>query len=67
MVEMVLRVMGSDLQPDIRSEATNEIKCQYLSAAKARERLGWKPLFELEAGMKRTVDWYRGHLASQAR
>lgn len=62
-VDLVLRVMGSSLKPDIRNEATNEIRCQYLSAAKARGRLGWHPLFELEAGMQRTVEWYRNHLS----
>src|SRR5207253_8595573 len=41
-VDMILRRMSSNLKPDIRDEASNEIRCQYLSAAKARERLGWK-------------------------
>jgi CDP-glucose 4,6-dehydratase len=66
-VDLILRVMESDLTPDIRNEATNEIRCQYLSAAKARARLGWTPLFELEAGLKRTVGWYRDHLSTAER
>ena len=37
--------MESDLQPEIRNEASNEIRHQYLSAEKAREMLGWQPLF----------------------
>src|SRR4051795_1038337 len=32
LVHMLLEVMGSTLRPDIRGEATNEIKHQYLSA-----------------------------------
>jgi CDP-glucose 4,6-dehydratase len=51
--------MGSDLKPDIRNEATNEIQCQYLSSVKARSRLGWAPLFQLQDGLKLTIDWYR--------
>jgi CDP-glucose 4,6-dehydratase len=55
----ILELMASDLQPDIKNEATNEIRCQYLSAAKAREKLGWRPMFQLEKGLRLTIDWYR--------
>lgn len=60
----ILATMGSGLEPDIRSEARNEIPCQYLSAAKARDRLHWQPLCSLEEGMKRTVEWYRAFFAA---
>jgi CDP-glucose 4,6-dehydratase len=59
LVEKILRLMDSDLRPDIRNEASNEIRHQYLSAVKARQRLGWTPLFDLETGLPRTVAWYR--------
>jgi CDP-glucose 4,6-dehydratase len=61
----ILGLMGSDLVPDVRDEATNEIKCQYLSAAKAREKLGWRPLFQLEHGLLLTIDWYRDLLGGE--
>ncbi len=64
LVTTILRLMGSQLEPDVRNEASNEIPHQYLSAAKARERLGWRPLFSLEDGLGRTIDWYRSFLAS---
>jgi CDP-glucose 4,6-dehydratase len=47
------------LQPDVRNEASHEIKEQYLSSEKARRMLGWKPVFSLDEGLKRAVDWYR--------
>jgi CDP-glucose 4,6-dehydratase len=59
----VLRVMGSRLELDVRNEAANEIPRQCLSAAKARRVLGWKPMFDLDDGMKRTVEWYRAFFA----
>ncbi len=59
LVERILKLMKSRLEPDVRNEATNEIPRQYLSAAKARRGLGWKPLFTLEQGLKQTIDWYR--------
>jgi len=62
MADTVLRLMGSRLRPVVQNEATNEIRAQLLSAAKARDTLGWEPLFSLEDGMRRTIDWYRGFL-----
>jgi len=58
LVGEILRLMDSGLEPDIRNEATNEIKAQYLGARKAREQLGWKPLYSLEEGLTRTIRWY---------
>ncbi len=62
----VLALMNSGLEPDVRNEASNEIKHQYLSARRAREDLNWKPLFTLDQGLARTIDWYRRYFASAA-
>ena len=56
---VILALMDSDLAPEIRNEATGEIRRQYLSAAKARRVLGWRPAQTLEDGLERTVAWYR--------
>jgi CDP-glucose 4,6-dehydratase len=58
LTEKILGLMNSNLEPDIRNEAGNEIKHQYLSAAKARSTLGWTPLFSLDEGLRKTIDWY---------
>jgi dTDP-glucose 4,6-dehydratase len=29
---------------------------------RARERLGWEPVIDLQTGVKRTVEWFRSHL-----
>jgi CDP-glucose 4,6-dehydratase len=65
LVQRILTLMESDLQPEIRNEASNEIRYQYLSAAKARQTLGWKPLFSLDEGLKATIEWYRRSLADE--
>ena len=57
-VDRILKAMKSDLSPDIRNEVTNEIRHQYLSAEKARRELQWKPRFDLDEGLQRTIDWY---------
>ncbi|MGH7718044.1 MAG: NAD-dependent epimerase/dehydratase family protein [Gemmatimonadaceae bacterium] len=61
----VLSLMGSTLEPEVRNEATNEIRHQYLSAAKARERLGWSPLFTLDEGLGRTIQWYETYFTAR--
>ena len=66
LVRRILRVMDSNLEPDIRNEASNEIIHQYLSAAKARRELGWAPLFDLEKGLAATVAWYQDFLADRS-
>lgn len=62
-VEKILGLMNSNLKPDIRNETTNEIHHQYLSAKKARKILNWYPLFTLDEGLKKTIDWYREFFA----
>jgi CDP-glucose 4,6-dehydratase len=66
LVERLLGLMNSKLEPEIRGQATNEIRHQYLSAAKARETLGWQPLFTLDEGLRRTIDWYKAFIGTLA-
>jgi len=67
MVDKVLKVMKSDLKPVVLNQAGNEIKHQYLSAKKARQMLGWKPLYTPDEGLKRTVQWYREFLSESGK
>jgi CDP-glucose 4,6-dehydratase len=64
LVERILRLMGSELEPDIRDEAAHEIRHQYLSAAKARRSLDWSPLFTLDEGLRKTIGWYKAFLGA---
>ena len=64
LVERLLALMNSDLKPDVRNEAANEIQHQYLSAEKARRMLGWQPRFTLDDGLRRTIDWYNAFLGN---
>jgi CDP-glucose 4,6-dehydratase len=66
LVQQILRAMGSDLEPEVRNEASNEIRHQYLSAARARRDLGWAPLYSMEDGIARTIEWYRAFFDKRA-
>ena len=63
-VHHILNIMNSDLQPIILNQVSNEVKHQYMSAKKARERLSWKPAYDYNTGLKRTIDWYRQYFSS---
>jgi CDP-glucose 4,6-dehydratase len=65
MVERILGLMGKGLDFEVRNEATNEIPHQYLTAKRAREQLGWRPLFSLDEGLKHTIEWYRQFVGSE--
>lgn len=65
MVQRILRQMNSDLKPDVRGEAMNEINHQYLSAAKARQMLNWSAKYDLDTSLADTVAWYRNYFAEQ--
>jgi CDP-glucose 4,6-dehydratase len=62
LVHRILSLMGSDLEPDVRDEPLSEIRNQYLSATRARKVLNWKPLFNLDEGLRRTIAWYKEFL-----
>lgn len=63
----ILKVMGSPLTPDVRNQASNEIRDQYLDAARARQELGWKPQYSLDEGLRRTIAWYVDYLGTALR
>ena len=64
LVQRILKRMKSDLQPVILNEASNEIRKQTLNADKAYQKLGWRPLFNLDQGLDRTIAWYREFLGA---
>lgn len=53
----------SDLVPDVRNDASHEIREQYLDASRARRELGWESVFPHDRGLAATVSWYREFLA----
>src|SRR5207253_5037149 len=67
LVKRILNIMESKLAPEIRNTADNEIRHQYLSAAKAKKMLDWHPMFTLDHGLRETIDWYRTFLREPQR
>jgi CDP-glucose 4,6-dehydratase len=65
LVRRILELMESEAEPEVRNEASNEIRAQFLSAEKARTMLGWAPLFSLDEGLRRSIAWYTELLGAQ--
>jgi CDP-glucose 4,6-dehydratase len=66
LVDKMLGATGSELRPEVLGEASNEIEHQYLDAAKAREMLNWRPLFTLDEGFTRTIEWYKNYFQTNS-
>jgi CDP-glucose 4,6-dehydratase len=62
LVQRIVSLVDSPLSPEVRNEATLEIREQSLDSTKARESLGWRPRFTLDEGLRRTIEWYRAFL-----
>lgn len=62
LTKRIIGLMDSNLEPDIRNEATNEIRKQYLCSEKSRRLLAWHPAFTLDEGLKCTIAWYKEFL-----
>jgi CDP-glucose 4,6-dehydratase len=61
MVNRLLGLMGSALEPRVLNEASNEIKDQFLSSEKARRMLNWHPSYRVEDALRETIQWYRDY------
>jgi CDP-glucose 4,6-dehydratase len=62
-VSTICRLMGNDLEPDVRGDGTAhaEIPRQWVDASLIRELTGWEASISLEEGLERTIAWYREH------
>lgn len=49
-----------------RGDEPHEANVLRLDSGKARSRLGWRPVFELDEAIDRTVAWYRGYYTGQS-
>jgi CDP-glucose 4,6-dehydratase len=62
-VELIGRLAVTEVEPDVqgRGNPPGEIDRQYVDPERMRSVVGWTPRFELEEGLRRTIDWYRAH------
>jgi len=58
LADQIFKAAGKKPNYRILNKAKYEIRDQYLSSAKARRKIGWRPKYSLEAGLKKTTQWY---------
>ncbi len=59
-VDLVLKAWGSGEKRDaVDPSSPHEAGLLQLDSSKAMERLNWKPVYDLEAAIARTMEWYR--------
>lgn len=61
MVNLIIKISGKPADVKILNEVKAEIRDQYLSVKKAKEILGFKPLYGFETGLKETYNWYKNY------
>lgn len=59
LVRLILKLMESDLNYKILNIVKGEIKSQYLSSKKINDVLKWQPKYDIEFGLKKTIEWYK--------
>ena len=59
LVAQLNTIMGTSLAPIHQAERPGDIKHSRADIAKARDLLGYAPIFSFEEGLRRTVEWYR--------
>jgi len=57
--ELVQRITGIYIQPELKEARPGELKVSSLNSDRAREKLGWEPEYSLEKGLKETWEWFR--------
>ncbi|MGB8647006.1 MAG: NAD-dependent epimerase/dehydratase family protein [Anaerolineae bacterium] len=60
--EKLREIIGFAGEPIYGPDKPGEVYKIYLDATKARNELGWAPTLSLEAGLRKTVDYFRVHI-----
>lgn len=66
-VAALQKIMNCEhLKPEIRNHLAGEIRNQHLSAAKAHAILNWHASYDLESGLRETIEWYKAFLGEHS-
>jgi len=66
LLDLLLKVNNSSLQPEYRPENTvNPVSRRLADISKARQQLGWNPSISLDKGLTELSQWYFNRIAAQ--
>ena len=64
--ETINQLLGGAVKIEYTPARPGDYGGKEVSAEKAKRELGWEPTVDFEEGMRRTMEWYRTRMASQA-
>ena len=62
-IETICHLMDAPVHVQTLNEPKGMIAYQVLDSSRARDELGWTPVYSLESGLQKTIEWYREWLA----
>jgi Nucleoside-diphosphate-sugar epimerases len=67
LAERVSRIVGGDVRTVYRPLPQDDPTQRQPDISRAREWLGWAPTIQLEEGLQKTVEYFRGRLGKELR
>jgi len=70
-LEAVYRLTGNEnsfgaiLEMMSGKKTTGEIECQFMGFEKVEEHFGWRPRHTFEAGLTKTIEWFKWYLSER--
>jgi nucleoside-diphosphate-sugar epimerase len=63
-VEKIIELSGSEMKPivGLAPKWSNEAKNCKADISKARNFFGWKPMYDLDAGLKKSIKWFENNI-----
>jgi nucleoside-diphosphate-sugar epimerase len=62
LAERIIRLAGSSSKLITTPHTFNDIGVRAPNSSKARELLGYNPKFDMDSGLRPTIEWHRSHL-----
>jgi dTDP-glucose 4,6-dehydratase len=66
LAERIIALTGSESQITYVPRPEDDPTVRQPDITLARTALGWEPKVPLDEGLKRTIEWFRAHIAEQA-
>ncbi|NOZ22809.1 MAG: SDR family oxidoreductase [Planctomycetes bacterium] len=58
-IALINKIVGTDIKPDYTAPRPGDVRRSQADIDKARSMLGYEPKVAFEAGLRRTIEWYR--------
>jgi len=60
LIGFINEILGTDLEPAFKAPRPGDVKHSLADISAAREQLGYETVVDFKAGLRQTIEWYRG-------